>query len=226
MACMGLCGATMRLPMTPLSPANESVVKAPCAVPACCEFAASTTLFPRHPKDDRVSTTHRVGLLGLALALSACSSTSLQSDKIDYKSAVRGSTLEVPPDLTSSRDTHHAHRRRCLSQRLPGGPGCGQSPRLAHKRPPRPWAMYALNAMATNAGWSYNARATPCGIRCASSGRKNGFVLTSETPKSASWKPTGPKTAPNCPKTSSVPPWARVLDSFYSTSERDNSAPA
>ena len=27
MARMGLCGATMRLPMTPLSPANESVVE-------------------------------------------------------------------------------------------------------------------------------------------------------------------------------------------------------
>ena len=55
-----------------------------------------------------MSTTHRVGLLGLALALSACSSTSLQSDKIDYKSGVRGSTLEVPPDLTQlARDTRY-----------------------------------------------------------------------------------------------------------------------
>jgi outer membrane protein assembly factor BamC len=36
----------------------------------------------------------------LALLLGACSSTSLEPDKIDYKSAGRGVSLEVPPDLT------------------------------------------------------------------------------------------------------------------------------
>ena len=40
----------------------------------------------------------RFGLLGLTIALSACSV--LEGDKIDYKSATKGSTLEVPPDLT------------------------------------------------------------------------------------------------------------------------------
>lgn len=51
--------------------------------------------------------TTRVGLLGLALALSACSTT-FEGDKIDYKSATKGSTLEVPPDLTQlSRDTRY-----------------------------------------------------------------------------------------------------------------------
>lgn len=42
----------------------------------------------------------RIGLCGVVLALSACASPSLEGDKIDYKSAVKGSTLEVPPDLT------------------------------------------------------------------------------------------------------------------------------
>lgn len=42
--------------------------------------------------------TTRPGLLALALALSACSV--FDGDKIDYKSAAKGSTLEVPPDLT------------------------------------------------------------------------------------------------------------------------------
>jgi len=53
-----------------------------------------------------VNATTRLGLLGLALALSACSV--LESDKIDYKSAKKGATLEVPPDLTQlSRDTRY-----------------------------------------------------------------------------------------------------------------------
>ncbi|WP_313298455.1 outer membrane protein assembly factor BamC [Diaphorobacter sp.] len=53
-----------------------------------------------------MNATTRLGLLGLALALSACSV--LESDKIDYKSAKKGATLEVPPDLTQlSRDTRY-----------------------------------------------------------------------------------------------------------------------
>ncbi|WP_298207966.1 outer membrane protein assembly factor BamC [Acidovorax sp.] len=50
--------------------------------------------------------TTRLSLLALAMALSACST--LEGDKIDYKSAAKGSTLEVPPDLTQlSRDSRY-----------------------------------------------------------------------------------------------------------------------
>lgn len=50
--------------------------------------------------------TARLGLLGLAMALSACSV--LENDKIDYKSATKASTLEIPPDLTQlSQDTRY-----------------------------------------------------------------------------------------------------------------------
>jgi outer membrane protein assembly factor BamC len=46
------------------------------------------------------------------MALSACSNL-LEGDKIDYKSATKGSTLEVPPDLTQlSRDSRYV---------IPGG---------------------------------------------------------------------------------------------------------
>ena len=49
-----------------------------------------------------------MGLLGVALALSACSTNLLTEDKIDYKSAPKGSTLEVPPDLTQlTRDSRY-----------------------------------------------------------------------------------------------------------------------
>ena len=50
--------------------------------------------------------TTRLSLLALAMALSACAA--LEGDKIDYKSATKGSTLEVPPDLTQlSRDSRY-----------------------------------------------------------------------------------------------------------------------
>jgi len=50
---------------------------------------------------------HRLGLLACAtLLVSGCSI--LKEDKIDYKSAQRGSSLDVPPDLTQlSRDTRY-----------------------------------------------------------------------------------------------------------------------
>jgi len=54
-----------------------------------------------------VNHTARLGLLGLTIALSACSV--LEGEKIDYKSAAKGSSLEVPPDLQQlSRDTRYA----------------------------------------------------------------------------------------------------------------------
>ena len=51
--------------------------------------------------------TARLGLIGLTIALSACSV--LEGEKIDYKSASKGSSLEVPPDLKQlSRETRYA----------------------------------------------------------------------------------------------------------------------
>ncbi|MBY0453878.1 MAG: outer membrane protein assembly factor BamC [Burkholderiaceae bacterium] len=58
-------------------------------------------------KDFYVKPTARWAVIGLTIALSACSA--LETDKIDYKSASKGATLEVPPDLKQlSRDTRYA----------------------------------------------------------------------------------------------------------------------
>ena len=48
----------------------------------------------------------KLGLIGLTVAVSACSV--LDSDKIDYKSATKGTTLDVPPDLVQlSKDSRY-----------------------------------------------------------------------------------------------------------------------
>jgi outer membrane protein assembly factor BamC len=55
-----------------------------------------------------VNHSSKLALLGLSLALSACSV--METDKVDYKSAskAKSSTLEVPPDLTQlARDTRY-----------------------------------------------------------------------------------------------------------------------
>ena len=41
----------------------------------------------------------RLSLLAVACSLAACTSTGLQSEKVNYRSAQRAPTLEVPPDL-------------------------------------------------------------------------------------------------------------------------------
>ena len=54
-----------------------------------------------------MKTISRFALLALVASLAACSA--LESDKIDYKSAGKAPTLEVPPDLTQlSRDNRYA----------------------------------------------------------------------------------------------------------------------
>ncbi len=54
-----------------------------------------------------LNTISRLALLALALGLTACAA--LEGDKIDYKSAGKAPTLEVPPDLTQlSRENRYA----------------------------------------------------------------------------------------------------------------------
>lgn len=56
----------------------------------------------------------RIGLIALATALTGCAM--LEGDKIDYKSANKAPTLEVPPDLTQlSRDARYVAPRSGIS---------------------------------------------------------------------------------------------------------------
>jgi len=71
---------------------------------ACCNLTLPTSFSQGY----FVNHSPKFVLLGLTLALGACSV--LQSDKVDYKSAttVKAPSLEVPPDLTQmSKDTRY-----------------------------------------------------------------------------------------------------------------------
>ncbi len=107
--------------------------------------------------------TTRVGLLALALALSACSA--LEGDKIDYKSAAKGSTLEVPPDLTQlSRDSRY---------NVPGGTVSAA-------------AMQA--SQAAQPSGTANAAATQLGdVRIQRDGNKRWLVI--DRPADKLWEP-------------------------------------
>ncbi len=107
---------------------------------------------------------NRLGLLALAVALTGCSV--LEGDKIDYKSAAKGSTLEVPPDLTQlSRETRYA---------VPGGSVSAA-------------AMQAGQAAAQPTG-SANAAAVALGdVRIERNGTKRWLVVS--RPADKLWEP-------------------------------------
>ncbi len=113
----------------------------------------------------------RLALLALSVSLAACSA--LEPDRIDYKSAGKAPSLEVPPDLTQlSRDPRYAvpGNEPVTASRYQLGPGS-----LQQATP-----TTATNAQgdvrierAGNQRWLVvNRRPTSCGIRCASSGSK------------------------------------------------------
>src|SRR6185369_6394214 len=76
----------------------------------------------------------KLGVLAMCAALSACSV--LEGEKIDYKSAGKGSSLEVPPDLTQlSRDSRYT---------VPGGPVTASSFQVGQAAPGVPTAASTL----------------------------------------------------------------------------------
>jgi outer membrane protein assembly factor BamC len=73
-------------------------------------------------------------VLAICAALAACSF--LEGDKIDYKSAGKGVSLEVPPDLTQlSRDSRYT---------VPGGPVTASSYQVGQAAPKLPTAASTL----------------------------------------------------------------------------------
>ncbi|MDB5850142.1 MAG: hypothetical protein JWP29_3894, partial [Rhodoferax sp.] len=76
----------------------------------------------------------KLALVALTVALGACSV--LEGDKIDYKSAAKGTSLEVPPDLTQlSRETRYV---------VPGTPVTASNYQIGQAAPTAPTAATAI----------------------------------------------------------------------------------
>ena len=162
--------------------------------------------------------TARLGLLGLTIALSACSV--LEGERIDYKSASKGSSLEVPPDLKQlSRDTRYA---------VPGG-------------------VVSANALqAGQAAQPSGTQAAPTGlgdVRIERNGNQrwlvvsrpadklwepvrefwleNGFTLATDQANIGIMETDWAENRAKIPQDFIRSTLGRVLDSLYSTGERD-----
>jgi outer membrane protein assembly factor BamC len=160
--------------------------------------------------------TVKIGLVAMACALSACSV--LEGDKIDYKSASKGATLEVPPDLTQlSRDSRYV---------LPGGSVSANSYQVGQAVTGVPTAASAVGDVrierAGNQRWLVvNRPADQLWSPVRDFWQENGFLLAMDQPNLGIMETDWAENRAKIPQDFIRNTLGRLIDSVYSTSERD-----
>jgi outer membrane protein assembly factor BamC len=157
-------------------------------------------------------------VLAVAAAL-ASGCTILQEDKIDYKSAQRGSTLEVPPDLTQlSRDSRYA---------MPGGTATASGYQGSAASPaPAPTAIQAAgDVRIERAGaqrWLVvNRSPEQLWGPVRDFWKENGFELETDQEKLGIMETDWAENRAKIPQDFIRATIGKVFDSLYSTGERD-----
>jgi outer membrane protein assembly factor BamC len=158
------------------------------------------------------------GLLALsaALALSACSI--LEGEKVDYKSAGKGVSLEVPPDLNQlSKDSRYT---------VPGGPVTASSFQVGQAAPTMPTAANTLGDVrierAGQQRWLVvNRPADQLWSPVRDFWQENGFLLTTDQASLGIMETDWAENRSKIPQDFIRNSLGKLLDSLYSTSERD-----
>ena len=161
----------------------------------------------------------RLGLLAAAaLVVSGCSM--LQEDKIDYKSAKRGSTLDVPPDLSQlSRDSRY---------NVPGGVVTASGYETAQPAQPSAASTAAVTVgdvrieRAGNQRWLVVDRpADKLWSPVRDFWQENGFLLNVDQEALGIMETDWAENRAKLPQDIIRSTIGRVFDSLYSTGERD-----
>jgi outer membrane protein assembly factor BamC len=159
----------------------------------------------------------KFGLLAVAVAVSACSV--LESDKIDYRSATKAPTLEVPPDLTQlSRDTRYV---------VPGGGTVSaNSYALGQSVPGLPTAATAVGDVrieraGTQRWLVVNRPADQLWPLVRDFWQESGFLLAMDQPNLGIMETDWAENRAKIPTDFIRNSLGKLLDSAYSTSERD-----
>ena len=159
----------------------------------------------------------RFALLALIASLSACSV--FESDKIDYKSAGKAPTLEVPPDLSQlSRENRYA---------VPGGAVSANSYQAGKADAPSiPTAVSTLGDVrmerAGNTRWIVvNRPAEQLWDPVRDFWQENGFLLTTEQRNLGIMETDWAENRAKLPQDIIRGTLGKLIDSVYSTSELD-----
>jgi outer membrane protein assembly factor BamC len=164
----------------------------------------------------KVKLSAKFALLALVAALSAC--TVLEGEKIDYKSAGKGVSLEVPPDLTQlSRDSRFV---------VPGGPVSASSYQLGQSAPTMPTAATALGDVRIerqgNQRWLVvNRPADQLWGPIRDFWQESGFLMSMDQPNLGIMETDWAENRAKIPQDLIRSTLGRLIDTFYSTSERD-----
>jgi outer membrane protein assembly factor BamC len=158
----------------------------------------------------------RLTLLTCALALTAC--TVLESDKIDYKSAGKAPSLDIPPDLTQlSRDNRYA---------IPGAPVSASSFMVGQVTQSVPTAAASMGDVrierAGNQRWLVvNRPADQLWAPVHDFWQENGFLLTLDQANLGIMETDWAENRAKIPQDFIRNALGKLLDSLYSTGERD-----
>ncbi len=159
----------------------------------------------------------RLALLGITVALGACSV--LEGDKIDYRSSGKGPSLEVPPDLTQlSRDGRYT---------LSGGSVSASSFQTSSAGAPGvPTALTSAGDVRMERAGSQrwlvvNRPAEQVWGPTRDFWQENGFLLAQEQANLGIMETDWAENRAKLPNDIIRNALGKVLDAFYSTSERD-----
>lgn len=159
----------------------------------------------------------KLGLLALAALLSACSV--LEGDRIDYKTAGKGASLEVPPDLTQlARDSRYM---------VPGsGPVSASAYQAGQTVAGVPTAAIAVGDVrierAGNQRWLVvNRPADQLWGPVRDFWQENGFLMAMDQPALGIMETDWAENRAKIPQDLIRQALGKLIDSVYSTSERD-----
>ena len=158
----------------------------------------------------------KLALLTLCAALAACSA--LEGEKINYKSAGRGVSLEIPPDLTQlSRDSRYV---------VPGGAVTASSFQVGQAAPGVPTAANTMGDVrierAGNQRWLVvNRPADQLWSPVREFWQENGFLLTLDESSLGIMETDWAENRAKLPQDFIRATLGKLVDSLYSTSERD-----
>ncbi|MFM2329085.1 MAG: hypothetical protein RLZZ494_1188 [Pseudomonadota bacterium] len=187
-----------------------------------CGLAAYSDPLKDHPVNLYLNFTASARLrtgflsLGLAALLSGCSV--LEAGKIDYKSASKGPSLDVPPNLTQlSRDTRY---------QVPGGAVTASSYETGKGGQPLPTAATNLGDVhierAGNQRWLVVKRpADKLWDSIRDFWQENGFLLTIDQSDLGIMETDWAENRAKLPQDFIRSAIGKVFDSLYSTGERD-----
>jgi outer membrane protein assembly factor BamC len=164
----------------------------------------------------KVSQAYGVIAIAALLSLSACSW--VEGEKIDYKSANRGASLEVPPDLTQlSRDSRY---------QIPGGTVTASAYQVGQAAPSLPTAAStAGDVRIERAGqerWLVvNRPADQLWEPVREFWQENGFLLTVDQPSLGIMETDWAENRAKIPQDFIRNIIGKAMDAIYSTAERD-----